>query len=196
MRDSCLRVYGIDMGAPALLAFEAAPLLAFNEFAQRTSFNLCCTLYFKGMCEFVDRRDYPRAIEYFRAALRGGEVMLAQLSSICAVDCETENLMSQALIHTVYGLVFIDPAAALDEFMRLSAPLPSGGPGARCRRLPEALIESVRGELFLRLAQAGAHAEARVLRPGIAAALRFWLVTIKTKSFALARRVRGRSTRP
>jgi len=196
IRDTALGAYGIDLDAPAALAFETAPGCTFDEFSRRFPFNLCCLLYFKAMCEFVDRRDYPRAIEYFRAAARSGEATSIQLASIGTVDGEMENLVRQARIHTLYGLVFIDPAAALEEFTQLRAPLPAGGSGALCRRLPDELIESARRELFLRLAQAGAHAEARALRPGIAAALWCWLVTFKAKSFALARRVRGHATNP
>lgn len=171
LRDSVRRVYGIDIDAPSMLTLETATAPTFEEFAQRYPFNLSGTLFFKGLCEFVDRRDYARAIEYFRAAFRVGAVISAQLSSIATTDCETENILCQARIHILYGLAAVDAPAAVAEFHPLCDPHPSSDTEARPWRLPVSLIDPTRKELFVRLVRGGAYGEANILLPDLAATL-------------------------
>ncbi len=125
LKDTYYRVYGIDVDMPATLTFDGEADLSLSEFLRHYPFNLCCTLYFKGMCEFANRQDYPRAIEYFRAAVRAGVAISNKLSSpVFIVDSETENLVIQAAILTIYGLVNLDAAASVREFMVLCEHLP------------------------------------------------------------------------
>ncbi len=171
LRDSFRRVYGIDLDAPSPLTLEKARELPFEEFARRHPFNLCGVLYFKGMGEFLGRRDSPRAIEYLRAAFRAGTVISAMLSSISITDCETENLACQARINLLYALAVVDPAAAVDEFLGLCDPQPANGADVRLWSLPLALVDSTRKELFVRLACQGDYDEAGTLLRGVTAAL-------------------------
>lgn len=171
LRDSWRRVYRIDIGRPAALAFEPETQPSFDDFSRRYPFNLCCTLYFKGMCEFVDRRDYPRAIEYFRAAVRAGTATATQLASVFAVDGEMEHLIWQARVHALYGLVEVDAAAAVAEFALLCDPPPSDNPADRFRRLPAGLVETTRNDLFVRLVRGNAVDQARTLLPKVTTAL-------------------------
>ncbi len=170
LRDSWRRVYRIDIGQAGVLACEETTRLAFEEFSRRAPFSLCCTLYFKGICEFIDRRDYPRAIEYFRAAVRAGIAAATQLASVCAADGEMEDLIRQAQIHTLYGLAATDAATAVAEFARLCDPPSTDDPADRFRRLPAGLIETTRIGLFVRLVRENATVEAKSLLPKVTAA--------------------------
>ena len=168
----CRRLYGIDLESPAALTFETAADLDLDEFSRRYPFNLCCTLYFKGMCEFIDRRDSRRAIEYFRAAVRAGSALSVKLSSpVYFVDSETEHLMWQARVHTLYALVSVDAAAAAAEFLLLCDSHPAPGLDARFWRMPASMIGATRRELFVQLVRKGAAAEAKTLLPGLATTL-------------------------
>ena len=169
---SSRRLYGIDLESPAALTFGAAANLDLDEFSRRYPFNLCCTLYFKGMCEFIDRRGSRRAIEYFRASVRAGMAISTKLSSpVYFVDSETEHLMWQARIHTLFALVSVDAAAAAAEFRLLCDSHPVPGLDARFWRMPAPMIEATRRELFVQLIREGAAEEAKTLLPGVAAAL-------------------------
>ena len=87
------------------------------------------------------------------------------------IDKILRYLMGQARVHLMYALVPSDPAAAVAGFLELCGPHPGEQTGDRDRRMPGSMIETTRRELFARLIEAGAYREARILLPGVVAAL-------------------------
>lgn len=170
LRDSYRLVYGIDLEQPDALKPEELTGLPLAEFSRRCPFNLCCVLFFKGMCEFIDRQDHRRAIEFFRAAIRAGDAIRAALRSAGSEDGETESLMWQARAHIILALSVVDGAAAVAEFRQTEAASARTGDPDHGLRLPAALLETTREELFVRLVNVGAAAAAASLLPDVDAA--------------------------
>jgi SAM-dependent methyltransferase len=174
LRDAYADAYAIDLSDSGSITFpvdaEEAP--DFEDFARSHPFNLTGVLYFKGVLEMNDRKDYDRALQYFQCAAKVGVAIRRALSWLGTDDGETENLVALARIHSVGCLSRVDPVCALAELEALGADLcvgkePDGGSLAAAT-----MLSPVRAELFVRLVNAGRYPEAAQLEQDVRAALR------------------------